>query len=115
MTATPESAALLALADDLRKAAVDFEGMREWHANAVDGDCEPHDSTQVEMDAASKTAIKAADLLARLAAKPADEKVREATIEECAKVAEMWASRIGCHASEIATNIRALSTGAPNP
>lgn len=36
--------------------------------------------------------------------------VREATIEECALVAAKWASRIGCHASEIATAIRALST-----
>jgi len=42
---------------------------------------------------------------ARLAALPA----REPTIEECAAIVEKWASRIGCHASEIATDVRALS------
>lgn len=39
---------------------------------------------------------------------------RETTIEECARAAEQWASRIGCHASEIATDIRALSRQAPH-
>lgn len=46
----------------------------------------------------------------RLAAKSAEEEVREATIEECAKIANEW-----CYAHEAAEAIRALSTGAPKP
>lgn len=58
---------MYALAKRLRVAAESFEGQRQWHANAVDGDCEPHDSWQIEMDDGSKAAIEAACLIERLA------------------------------------------------
>jgi len=68
MTAPAPTAELLKLAKRLRAAAISFEGQRAWHANAIDGDCEPHDSWQIEMEDASKAAIEAADLLTRQAA-----------------------------------------------
>jgi hypothetical protein len=61
------------------------------------------------------------DLLHRLAAKPADDGVREATIEECAKEAERlhekpgWSPHYKNAALKIAGVIRALSTKAPKP
>jgi hypothetical protein len=58
----------------------------------------------------AKWSILSHKLVARLAAKPAEE-VREATIEECAKVAEQ--TFVG---QSVASRIRALSTtGQPNP
>ena len=48
----------------LRKAAVDFEGMRAYAANAEDSDCEPHYSDQSDMAEASISAIEAADAIA---------------------------------------------------
>jgi hypothetical protein len=41
----------------------------------------------------ARSALDRILVLARLAAKPADEGVREATIEECAKIAERAANR----------------------
>lgn len=68
MSPHTDPGALLKLAERLRAAATSFEGQRAWHANAVDGDCEPHDSWQIEMDDASKAAIEAAEILTRQAA-----------------------------------------------
>jgi hypothetical protein len=72
-----------------------------------------------------EVASKIADFVSnRLAAKPADEGAREATIEECAKMADARAARYKTsggfgrsdEAREIAKDIRALSApGEPKP
>lgn len=62
-----DTSRMFALAKRLRVAAESFEGQRAWHANAIDGDCEPHDSWQIEMEDGSKAAIEAACLIERIA------------------------------------------------
>lgn len=68
----------------LRKAAMDFEGLGDWHANAEDSDCEPHQSIQGEMQEASKAAIEAADFIdaLRTTAPPAATQLLDAAYEK---------------------------------
>lgn len=68
-------------------------------------------------DDRQRSALSKADqVLARLAAKPADEGVRETTIEECAVIAGSYATVSSRCAKLAAAAIRSLSTtGQPKP
>lgn len=85
MTATPGSGELLALAGDCERYAKIIEGIIVVPDDYRDGDA-------TERREPRTTLLKAAAAL-RLAAKPAEEGVREAMIEECAKIAALSAAK----------------------
>lgn len=79
------------IVERLKKAARDFEGIRDHEGNMEDSDCEPHWSNYREMDDAGQSAIEGAAEIVRLRAEleelsiPAEilkAKVRRETIEE---------------------------------
>ncbi|ASP64432.1 hypothetical protein [Sinorhizobium meliloti] len=54
------------LVERLKEAASDFEAMRQYSANDIDSDSEPHYSAQMEMAAATEAALEAAAEIDRL-------------------------------------------------